>query len=238
MIAAVKSMIAPLFIMMQGRLEALKIITRESENESAMTELPERLFLNPVWHALHTKHRHLAVCAGDACRYPADAAPFAAVAAPSASALQQLHSLLAAGESAWLIGDNLPRVPSLSLGKTMDCLQMVLPAQVGLPPSDSDAVRLSAADAPQMLSLAELAFPGFFRRRTGEMGSYYGIRSGGALIAMAGERLMIEGYPEISGVCTHPAHRGRGHAAKLIAQLAQDHRRDGLVSWLHVGCEN
>jgi GNAT superfamily N-acetyltransferase len=74
------------------------------------------------------------------------------------------------------------------------------------------------------------------------MGSYYGVRSGarsdGELIAMGGERLSLDGYPEISGVCTHPAHRGKGLAANLIRQLVRDHRRDGLVSWLHVGNEN
>jgi ribosomal protein S18 acetylase RimI-like enzyme len=32
--------------------------------------------------------------------------------------------------------------------------------------------------------------------------------------------------------------RGKGLAASLIWQLVRDHRRDGLVSWLHVGNEN
>jgi predicted GNAT family acetyltransferase len=70
------------------------------------------------------------------------------------------------------------------------------------------------------------------------MGTYYGVRSGGELIGMAGERMMLDGYPEISGVCTHPAHRGKDIARNLIARLVRDHRRDGLVSWLHVGAEN
>ena len=70
------------------------------------------------------------------------------------------------------------------------------------------------------------------------MGSYYGVRSDSELIAMGGERLMLEGYSEISGVCTHPAHRRKGLAASLIWRLAQDHRRDGLVSWLHVAAAN
>ncbi len=70
------------------------------------------------------------------------------------------------------------------------------------------------------------------------MGSYYGVRSDGELISMGGERLMLEGYSEISGVCTHPAHRGQGLAASLIWRLVRDHRRDGLVSWLHVAAAN
>jgi predicted GNAT family acetyltransferase len=203
-----------------------------------MNDLPESLFANPAWHALQTKHQHFAVSAGDACRYPADVAPFAAVAAPTAVALKQLHSLLAPGESVWLIGESYPVIPKLSFEGTMECLQMVLPEKVAPVGPTNEIVRLSDANAPEMVALTTIAFPGFFRNRTSEMGSYYGVRSDGELIAMGGERLMLDGYPEISGVCTHPAHRGKGLAAGLIWQLARNHRRDGLVSWLHVGGEN
>jgi len=203
-----------------------------------MNDLPESLFANPVWHALQTKHRRFAISAGGACRYPADVAPFAALTAPTMTGLQELHALLAPGEFVWLAGKDYPHSPEISFVETMECLQMVLPAEV--PPAHpvSEIVRLSATDVPQMLALTELAFPGFFRARTCEMGSYYGVRSHGELIAMGGERLMLEGFPEISGVCTHPAHRGQGFAASIIGQIVQNHRRDGLVSWLHVGAAN
>ena len=71
------------------------------------------------------------------------------------------------------------------------------------------------------------------------MGSYYGVRSsGGELVAMGGERLKLEGFPEISGICTHPAFRGKGFSKNIIWQLVRNHRRDGLVPWLHVACAN
>jgi predicted GNAT family acetyltransferase len=70
------------------------------------------------------------------------------------------------------------------------------------------------------------------------MGSYAGIRRDGRLIAMAGERLRLEGYPELSGICTHPQHRGQGLAAGLIGHRVQAHRRAGLTSWLHVSAAN
>jgi hypothetical protein len=108
-----------------------------------MSELPESLFLNPVWHALHTKHRHFADSPAAACRYPADVVPFAAVNAPNADALQQLHPLLAAGESAWLIGDQYPQVPQLTCEETLQCVQMVLPANLPAP-----APRLTSFHSP------------------------------------------------------------------------------------------
>jgi GNAT superfamily N-acetyltransferase len=203
-----------------------------------MTDLPESLFANPVWHALQTKHRHFALSRGEACRYPADVAPFAAVAMPSESALQSLHSLIAPGEYLWLIGESYPSVPDLSCVGNLDCLQMVLPEEVTPPPPSPGIVPLSSANALEMVALTDLAFPGFFRSRTFEMGSYYGIRSEGELIAMGGERITLDGYPEISGVCTHTDHRGKGHAASLIWHLVRNHRRNGLVSWLHVSAEN
>ena len=203
-----------------------------------MTDLPESLFANPVWSALRTKHRHFTLNAGDACRYPADVAPFAAVASPSADALLQLHSLLAPGESVWIVGESYPQPAKLAFEQTLLCLQMVLPAELVPPASTIEILPLSNDHAPEMVALTDLAFPGFFRSRTCEMGSYFGIRSNGQLIAMGGERLTLEGYPEISGICTHPDHRGKGYAESLIWHLVRNHRREGLVSWLHVSATN
>ena len=174
--------------------------------------------------------------AGDACRYPADVAPLAAVAEPTTKALIQLRSLLVEGESVWLLGETYPQVPTLAFEETLPCLQMIMPAEVTLPSPSAEIVLLS--ESREMVALTDVAFPGFFRPRTCEMGSYYGVRSGGELIAMGGERLMLEGYAEISGVCTRREHRAKGLAASVIWHLVRDHRRAGVASWLHVGSEN
>ncbi|MBB5316236.1 GNAT family N-acetyltransferase [Tunturibacter empetritectus] len=207
-----------------------------------MFDLPESLFANPVWTALHTKHRHFAISAGEACRYPADVAPFAAVASPTEAALLQLHSLLVPGESVWIAAESYPHPTQLVFEQTLECLQMVLPAKIEPPAARVEIVPLSGREAPEMVALTDLAFPGFFRSRTCEMGSYFGVRSEGQLIAMGGERLKLDGptesYPEISGICTHPDHRGKRYAENLIWHLVRRHRRDGAVSWLHVSAGN
>jgi ribosomal protein S18 acetylase RimI-like enzyme len=203
-----------------------------------MNDLPEALFLNPVWHALQTKHRQLAMSAGNASRYPADVCPFASVAEPGRTSLQHLHSLLAPGEYIWLVGETDANVSGLTLEENLACLQMVLPEEVTPPEPRAEIVSLTGENAAEMVALTDIAFPGFFRKRTCEMGSYYGLRSGGELIAMGGERLRLDGYSEISGICTHPAHRGKGLAADLIWRVAQDHRRQGIVPWLHVSSGN
>lgn len=194
--------------------------------------MPESLFKNPWWHALQTRHRHFAISVGDACRYPGDVVPFAALKTSDPAALQQLRSLLAPGESVWISGKGPG--PEADL----ECLQMVLPEDITPPDPAIELIPLTAADAPEMVALTTLAFPGYFRIRTIQMGQYYGVRVDGQLIAMGGERLALDGFTEISAVCTHPDHRGKGYAQSIMWQLARNHRRDGQISWLHVGAAN
>ena len=203
--------------------------------------LPEQLFTDPVWHALTSQHSHLAVIEGDARRYRVNVAPFAALAKPTELALWELHSLLAPGEYVWLFGTHYPQLPELRNEGTLECVQMVLTREITAKPAAIE--RLRADDADAMVALTDVAFPGFFRSHTYEMGTYYGAwldsrEESGQLIAMAGERLTLDGYTEISGVCTHPDHRGKGLAASLIASVAQDHVEEGIVSFLHVAAAN
>jgi ribosomal protein S18 acetylase RimI-like enzyme len=96
-----------------------------------------------------------------------------------------------------------------------------------------------------MLGLIAIAFPGFFRERTCLMGPYSGIRSArgtgnspGKLIAMAGDRMVTDNLREISGLCTHPDHTGRGLARRLITHTLREHRDRGFGSFLHAAAAN
>ncbi len=193
-----------------------------------------------VWRALDTEHARFRVGDGLARRYPEDVAPFAAIAESSNAAFAQLADLLLPGEKVHLVGAK-PEVPdTLEVGPPLPTFQMFGPPP---PPADGgddevQLLRLSSADAEEMYALITLAFPGFYRRRTHEMGMYFGIRVDGELVAMAGERLCIPSLHEISGVCTHPAHTGKGYARKLMIRLMQEHASAGLESFLHVGEKN
>jgi predicted GNAT family acetyltransferase len=70
------------------------------------------------------------------------------------------------------------------------------------------------------------------------MGRYVGIYDGGRLVAMAGERLRIDGYQEISAVCTHPDFLGRGYAHRLIAEVSNAARARGFTPFLHLYRDN
>ena len=83
----------------------------------------------------------------------------------------------------------------------------------------ADAVALGEADVPEMLGLVARTDPGPFKARTIELGDYIGSRVDGALVAMAGVRMRLPGYSEISAVCTAPEFRGWGLASRLVRDL-------------------
>ncbi len=200
--------------------------------------LPAELFADPVLSALRSTHRHLAQQAGEAVRYVAEVAPFAAMPPGGASALEDLAGLLEPGECVWVFAEALRQSDLLRHEQTLPCLQMVFRPELPLPETHGEIEELSPADADEMLALIGIAYPGFFRRRTPEMGRYFGVRRRGRLVAMGGERLRLPGYAEVSGLCTHPEHRGQGYAASLLGRLLGRHRREGVVSLLHVGAGN
>ncbi len=103
---------------------------------------------------------------------------------------------------------------------------------------DAFLLKLGDADAAEMLALATLTSPGPFLARTHTMGRFQGIREGGRLAAMAGERLHCQGFTEISGVCTHPDFRGRGYAAKLMRAVGAGIAARGETPFLHVYPDN
>jgi GNAT superfamily N-acetyltransferase len=203
--------------------------------------MPAEPFSNLVWNALHTVHANFALNNSAAARYPADVVPYAALADPTHADLSPLEELLSSDDRVYLIGPKPAPTRLLGVGPPLDCFQMLFPAQPQAEPTtrtDPAILRMTAADAPDMVDLTDLAFPGFFRRRTHQMGVYYGIRINRKLVAMAGERLAIPGYSEISAVVTHPTHTGKDYATLLMHRLLRDHASANIKSFLHVSQKN
>ena len=199
-----------------------------------------QFFPNPAQAALRSTHQHFAQTLGKATKYPTEIAPFGALEDPSPEAYRDLHTLLKPNEIIYI--PNAPPHPTEGLEWQGDvpCLQFVFPSDAPIqnPEFPAKIVPLSCADAPAMLALTDIAFPGFFRPRTCEMGDYFGIYHEKTLVAMCGERMNIKDFREISGLCTHPDHRGKGHAAALLAHLLHHHRNTGFFSYLHVAASN
>lgn len=115
--------------------------------------------------------------------------------------------------------------------------QMVAAASPGLADDFAYDV-LGPEDAADMLALATLTEPGPFFAETYRMGRFIGVRKGGRLIAMSGQRMRVPGFTEVSAVCTHPDHRGKGLAGKLMRVIIDRIVREGDAAFLHVYPDN
>ena len=195
-------------------------------------------FANPFWHALTTEQADFALGTGQARRYPADIIPFAGIADESAESFQALRDLLMPGEKINVIADQLPEVEGIHQILQIPVLQMQLAADAELSQDETSIETLGAGQSGEMVALTDLAFPGFFRANTYRLGRYFGVRVAGELVAMAGERIALPGWREVSAVCTHPAHTGHGYAGRLIRQLLRIHRESRIGSLLHVTATN
>jgi predicted GNAT family acetyltransferase len=194
---------------------------------------------NPVWSALTSYQSALAIGDTLARRYPADISPFAAVSEPSVHAFAALAALVAAQETVVLLGGERPSSEQWKLSRQRQVIQMVYEQRLAAESGGAvEIVPLTVVDVPAMLDLAALTHPGPFLPHTIELGSYLAIRQNGQLAAMAGVRFHLEGYREISAVCTHPAFTKRGYARRLVTNLINRHSKAGITSFLHVMQEN
>jgi predicted GNAT family acetyltransferase len=187
----------------------------------------------PIWHALTSRQADFALGAGQARRFAADIGPLAGAPDESDESLRALADLLAVDGTLVLFardGDALP--PGAMIERQGEGLQMVATRLFDPTPPPS-VIALTDADAPEMLALAKLTEPGPFRTRTHALGQFWGFHENGMLVAMAGERMRLPGYGEVSAVCTHPDHRGRGHAARLLQFVAAQIEARGDTPILH-----
>jgi predicted GNAT family acetyltransferase len=117
-------------------------------------------------------------------------------------------------------------------------VQMIAERLTAGPAADFDMAPLTDADGPEMLALATLTKPGPFFERTHQLGDFFGVKVDGRLAAMAGERMKPDGFTEVSGVCTHPEHRGRGYAGALMRLVAGRILDRGDTPFLHAYASN
>jgi len=193
-----------------------------------------------IWRALTTSQAHLGTKNHSAGKFFAEVSILGALAEPSAEAYESLCTLLRPYERVGLFLEETPEPPlPWKLRSSGPLLQMLHEdVHSAENPHGPEFLRLGEADVADMLALTRLTKPGPFGKRTHEMGEYWGIRQDGDLIAMAGERLRLPGYTEISAVCTHPEHLGCGYATALIKTLIQRIRGRGEQPFLHVRPEN
>jgi len=192
----------------------------------------------PIWSALTTRQQALAEGGARALRYPTAVGPFADMVDMSPESFAALGALMSGSEIAVLFTPDAVTAPvefKILLAETGE--QMIgTPAQSSI--RGVDIVTLGVDDVPAMMALTELTKPGPFALRTHELGTFLGIRIDGQLVAMAGERMKPANYTEMTAICVHPDHRGRGYAQVLLGAVASQIAARGEIPFLHVFSKN
>jgi ribosomal protein S18 acetylase RimI-like enzyme len=197
----------------------------------------EALLDNPVYAALSGPHERFAHVRGRARRYPPDVAPMLGLPAePSNEDWRDAAELVGPGGYVAIQrdGDDLPA--GWQVIQVFDLVQMV--EERASAADCPEAVALGTDDVPEMLELVAATEPGPFMSRTVELGRYLGIRREGTLVAMAGERFRVDGWTEISAVCTLPSHRGHGLATALMGALIGGIHHRSERAFLHALASN
>jgi ribosomal protein S18 acetylase RimI-like enzyme len=192
---------------------------------------------NITWHALAGPQAKFAAGTDDARRYAAGFSPIVGFREPEQPNFAALAPFCGPGEQFYCDGWSGPAPAGWRIDAETTMFKMVWDA--GMPVADEEhAVPLRAEHAAQALELAALTKPGPFGPRTIELGDYFGVFAGSRLVAMAGERMHAGSLREVSGVCTHPDHQGRGLARALMAKLIRRELARGETPFLHVMREN
>ncbi|RUV75983.1 MAG: GNAT family N-acetyltransferase [Mesorhizobium sp.] len=192
----------------------------------------------PIWNALATRHQAFAQGDNLAKRYRPSIVSFAATAADDPESLQALGRLIPPYESAILVQADAIALPArFSVISTAALVQMIAepPLQIV---SDERVQRMTRDDAAEMLALASITKPGPFTLEALNLGDFWGVRIGGRLVAMAGERMKQPGYTELSGVCSHPEFRGGGLGRLLSLFVASQIMARGEIPYLHAYASN
>ncbi|WP_276090374.1 GNAT family N-acetyltransferase [Pedobacter sp. JY14-1] len=194
---------------------------------------------NPIWSALCSDNSALGSGTDQVKLFDLDIAPFGAVKEDTPENFRELYNRTESNRVVVMFSPkaNLDTLPFETIAK-IPGYQMVFEGILPKAIVGSDPVSLADEDVPAMLALTQLAQPGPFTERTIAFGGYKGIFEGNILVAMAGQRLKSGGYTEISAVCTHPEHSGKGYARSLIHSVIRDIVATGNTPYLHVRTDN
>jgi predicted GNAT family acetyltransferase len=193
---------------------------------------------HPVWTALTTRQQALAEGGDHARRYPTAIAPFADMAEISPRGFASLSAMMLGSEIAVLFTPDPVTEPAEFKVLLAEPGEQMIGTPADVPADKVDILTLGVADVPDMMALTELTKPGPFSARAHELGTFLGIRVDGQLVAMAGERMKPADYTEITAVCVHPEHRGRGYGQILLSAVSRQILARGEIPFLHLFTSN
>lgn len=197
------------------------------------------LLQNPVFNALSSGDQQLSFGTEHVKYFDAEVSPYAGFYEDYTNGFADLYELLPEGRRILFARPTPIEIPKgWQLQHEIEGLQFVYKNNNRIEGDFSNIVPLTAAHIDEMIELVRLTKPGPFDKRTIEFGSYHGIFVNGQLAAMTGQRLHVAHYTEVSAVCTHPDHLGKGYASALMQHQMQIILNYGQTPFLHVRNDN
>lgn len=192
---------------------------------------------NPAWHSLDEYHKDFAVdYQGTKFYDPAYCAFGGFINIISTEKALETYSLLA--DSFYIVGDKPVFDNTVQLNKELICNQMLPDKPVEIEITEIITLLETATQKKDLFELVNVVQPGYFKNKTVDLGSYYGIYKDGQLIAATGERMKMNAYTEVSAVVTHPEHTGKGYAKQLVAYTSNKIFDENKPPYLHVAETN
>lgn len=194
---------------------------------------------NPAWTALTTHQSGIALVEGMARRFPPEMAVYGALALSMPQAWESL-ARLARTPVGLFSAQPLALPPRWTVTRHVELLEMVHEDLPPAPGRDAPEIsELKESDVPEMSVVYEATRPG--RKmcpRNQKLGTFLGVRCEGKLVALAGLRMHLPGYREITTVGTMPGFEGRGYASALVTALVERIRLRNEQPYLTVTINN
>lgn len=185
---------------------------------------------NPAWNALNETHSNFAMGGNLVKRYQPEIVAFAAFNHNNPN--PQLDEIFNAGELLFIIADLPVLAKNYIVEKIVEGVQMVCTNKIEIE-TTVDIEKLTASDDEQIMELVNEVYPGYYKSGTRLMGDYFGIKQNNKLVAMAGERIRMNNFTEISAVITHPNFGGKKFAQQLVAHISNKNFESGVIPFLH-----
>lgn len=203
----------------------------------------EDLLYNPVFNALNTGDQRFSFGTVKVKYFDENMSPFVGIEDGYQQGFEELKEILPGKRYIlYATPEHIDTPKGWNLIQKVQGVQMVY-HRPGLQPVETgeDPVRpikLEEHNVPEMMELAKLTVPGPFGTRTIDFGFYYGIFQDNKLVAMTGQRLHVGKYTEVSAVCTHPDHVGKGYASILLQHQLKLVLEQEQTPFLHVRADN
>jgi predicted GNAT family acetyltransferase len=194
--------------------------------------LGENKLDNPVWFSLSETHQNFAVNYNHLKFYQPDYCPFGGFTTTQ-DLSKQVEDYASLVDNFFVVGNRPNLTNQALLKKELVCLQMIIKNRIEVERIEN-ITTLTHEHSSTLFELVNAVQPGYFKNKTALLGNYYGIFKNGELIAVAGERMKMFDFIEVSAIVTHPQHTGKGYAKQLIAHTVNNIFIKNKTPYLHV----